>query len=182
MNTIRTRLVASVALAVAAAGWSPTPQAPVKLPGPTVSFRGEHSKVTERRYVRVRDAEAWAKLWCEHVGAEVPERDYHWHINAAKVPVVDFAQCEVVAVFGGNAPNNAGYFVEEVLDGETCTLRFDALTYQTSSDGSERGLRIRRSSPFGLFVISRTDKQIVLEENVQNLINQPPKWQARKTL
>ena len=48
-------------------------------------------------------------------------------------------------------------------------VRFDHKSYQTSGpDGG--GERVQ---PFGMFVIPRTDKPIVLEENTQGLIGKP---------
>ncbi len=36
-----------------------------------------------------------------------------------------------------------------------------------------------RATPYGMFVFPKTDKPIVLEENVQGTIGAPPVWKER---
>jgi len=173
------------AVAIAAAcsfAFVDAPQDPKPLPKPTVTFRGEFSKIDELRYVKVTDAETWARLWCEHTGADQPRRGYVWHYNEDHVPIVDFEQCMVVAVFGGKTGNRAGYYVREVLDGEQLTLRFDDLSYQTTIIDPDNAEKREPSKPFGMFVLPKTDRKVALVENVQGMINQPPKWQLKATL
>ncbi len=165
-----------IVLALCAAAFVQDPK-PKKAPGPLVTFHGEKSAIDKTRYVKVKDKEAWAKLWCEHIGKPFG-RDYSWFYNPLNVPSIDFAQCMVVAVFQGTKWNSAGVRVVEVLDADQLTLRFDDFAFQTAGpDGG--GVRNR---PFGIFVLPRSDKVIVLEENVQGRINHPPKWQERGKL
>jgi len=182
MRPKQVAVLAVALLALSTAAFVAAPQDPKRLPKPLVTFRGEHSKVDERRYLRVKDAETWASLWCEHTGQPAPKGGYGWFYNEQRVPLVDFEQCLVVAVFGGKRGNTAGYRVEQVLDGEQLTIRFDANGYQTAIIDPDNDEAEPPSTPFGMFVLPKTVKKIALEENIQSRINQPPKWQLRATL
>lgn len=170
--------MATCCLAVVSLAFVQDPQAKA-LPGPLVTFVGADSKVTERRFVRVTDKEPWAVLWGEHTGQALPAGDYNWYYNQQHVPEVDFAQCMVVAMFQGACWNSAGVQVVEMLAADDHTLvRFEDKAYQTAGpDGGGK-----RATPYGLFVLPRSTKPIVLEENVQSLIGKPPVWQQRATL
>ena len=63
-------------------------------------------------------------------------------------------------------------------DKDARTIRFDDKSYQT--EGPNGGGK--RVSPFGFFVLPRTELPIVLQQNVQSLIGEPPQWQERARL
>ena len=172
--------VAALVLGTAAFVQDPTPKAN-ELLSPVVSFRGEHSAIDETRYVKITDEQAWAGLWCEHI-AKTEKGDYGYFYNPKNVPIVDFKQCMVIAIFQGERWNTAGVTCEEVLDGKQLTLRFDGLGYQTTVIDPDDAEAQEKSRPFGMFVLPKSDKVILLEENVQNRMNQPPKWRARGKL
>ena len=52
-------------------------------------------------------------------------------------------------------------------------FRFDDRSFQTAGPAPEGG-RVR-ARPYGIFVLPRSDKALVLEENIQHLKNEPPK-------
>lgn len=170
-------------LAALSFGTAAVVQAPQKMAKPGVTFRGEHSSIAKKRYVKITDAQAWAKLWSEHIGKPI-KRDYGYYYNPNNVPVIDFDRHMVVAIFQGEKWNSAGVKVHEILAGDELTLRFDDLSYQTTviEMGDDNTPKQKKSKPFGMFVLPKTDKAIVLQENVQGLIGKPPKWQARGKL
>jgi hypothetical protein len=179
MNT--GKLVGAVAMATVAfvtLAFVQDPQ-PKRQAGPLVTFAGDGSKIAARRFVKVTSKDQWAALWLEHTGQAAAVGEYQWFYNPGKVPEVDFEQCMVLGVFQGGRWNSAGIEVEEILaDGKRTVVRFDDRSFQTEGpDGG--GVQGR---PFGLFVLPRDTKPIVLEENVQSLIGAPPEWQHRATL
>lgn len=182
MNPKKVAVLIVAALALSAVAFVQEPQDPRQLPKPLVTFRGEFSKVDETRYLRVTDAETWATLWCEHTGQQAQKRGYGWYYNQQQVPIVDFERCMVVAVFGGKCGNTAGYRVEQVLDGDRWTLRYHANSYQTTVIDPANAKAKPPSTPFGMFVLPKTDKKVALEENVQGMIGRPPKWRLQATL
>lgn len=145
-------------------------------PDPYVGIWGAHSKITERTYERVSDAEAWAALWRRHVGWTKPDNAFY---NEAGVPDVDFERCMVVAILQGDAWNSAGVRVVSVAEeSDRVLFRFEDRSYQTSGiDGGGQ-----KVTAFGFFVVPRSDQPLVLEENVQGLIGKPPKWKERARL
>lgn len=146
---------------------------------PYVTFAGAQSAIATRAYRKVTSAEDWAALWQEHRGIQAREGGYNWHYNEAGVPIVDFDRCMVVAVFQGKAWNSAGVIAVSVTEEkERILIRFDDKSYQTAGpDGGGE-----RVTAYGLFVLPKTDKPVVLEEDVQGLIGEPPKWKERARL
>ncbi len=138
---------------------------------PCVSFNGAHSSIGTPRIEIIRDAAAWKALWVEHRGDRVDTSVY-----GPEAPVIDFTRYDVIAVFSGEAWNCNGHFVVDVADlAETRRVRFDSHTFQTAGPGGG-GVKSR---PYGIWVLPRTARPIVLEENVQGLIGHPPVWKER---
>ncbi len=169
-------LVAAGAAALAAvAARAPSAAAePRTDPRPLVSWSGWDSRVTQRAYHRVADAESWARVWEQHAGP--PQRDA---TGAPQIPTVNFEACMVIAIFAGAGVNSSGVEIVSITEDEDRLLvRFDQRSYQTMSSGPED--RGRKVTDYGIFVLPRCDKEVVLEENVQGLIGAPPKWKERQ--
>lgn len=134
-------------------------------------WTGADSKITKARNVMITDSAAWHTLWVDH--AYGPPKDNE--LIDYDVPEVDFARNVVLGVFAGTSWNSRGFFVHELLQGTwRYTVRVDERTYQTAGpDGG--GVRC---TPFGIFVLPRTDAAITVEENVQGMIGEPAIWQA----
>ncbi|MFM9995505.1 MAG: hypothetical protein ACKVU4_06840 [Phycisphaerales bacterium] len=149
-------------------------QAPGKVP--YVSWIGAHSAIQESRYARVRDQKEWDKLWLEHTGQAAPAA-----VGVPAGPEIDFGRCEVVACFRGKAKNSNGERVTAIDDlHDAVRIRFDSASYQTMSlqpGAEDRGVDC---VPFGIWLIERTNKQIIVEENVQGVIGAPPVWREQK--
>jgi hypothetical protein len=115
----------------------------------------------------VASSQEWETLWQEHAGKAQKNQP------ASAVPQIDFAQCMVVAVFQGASVNSRG--VNCVSVGETAsaiTVRFVRDHYQTTNGFDD-------VTPFGIFLLPRSAKPLILEENVQNLLNGPPVWKVQ---
>ena len=134
---------------------------------PYVSWSGAHSKFAERLCLRVTTTEDWAKLWERHAG------------KGADVPVVDFGRCMVIAAFQGKAWNSDGVKATSITEEVGRILvRLDERGYQTGGSGPDGGAV--RVTAYGLFVVPRSAKMVVVEENVQNLLGHPAVWKERK--
>lgn len=122
-------------------------------------WNGADSSITQAGVRVVTDEDGWVKLWAEHTAPELME-----------APVMNFENEFVLAIFGGSSFNSIGYFVNEILQGEfEYLLRVDEKTYQTM-DGADA------VTSFGIFVLTKVDRPVHLEENVQSLIGEPPIW------
>lgn len=165
----------TIVIAAAIVGLGAAPRAlrePARELAAAVQFVGHDSKIETPRQVLITDEAAWAKLWAEHTGIEAtfspPLR------NA--VPRMDFTRFMVVGVFRGKTVNSDGEIASGVLIGDDAVrVRYERSTFQTMSagPGPDKG---QQTQPFGIFVIDRSNKLVVLEEGRRSLKNQPLKW------
>jgi hypothetical protein len=132
---------------------------------PYVSWSGAHSKLAERLCLRITSQEEWAKLWERHA------------VKGTDVPQVDFGHCMVVAAFQGKASNSDGVVAKSITEkAGRILVRLDERFYQTlGPDGG--GVRV---TAYGLFVLPRSSKPVVVEENAQSTIGAPAVWKERK--
>lgn len=123
-------------------------------------WAGPDSKINTARGVIVTKGADWKSLWAEHAPGEVP-------------PEIDFDLEMAIALFAGSTWNSRGYYVEYFLRGDNdgVVMRVNQRSYQ-SSGGADR------VTPFGIFVIPRTEHTVIVEENVQDLIGKAPLWKA----
>ena len=161
---------------------------------PLVSLSGAQTRIEGRSYHRLTSAEEFQGLYMRHLGHKPEEFDDYY--NRHGVPLVNFERCMVIAIFQGDSFNSAGVYVHSVEeDDERILVRFDDRSYQTSGGfsksedlvtgvpgaGGDDGGR-QRVRAWGMFVLPRSAKAVVLEENVQNIIGDPPEWRERARL
>jgi hypothetical protein len=143
-----------------------------------ISWSGSTSAVAKGRIERVSDQARWDAVRKEHCGPRI-------ELNALGFPVVptiDFERFEVICGFSGTRVNLYQWSIDSVQDlGEVVRVRFDQVGFQTASfDGQpDKGVT---TSAYGFFVVPRTAKEIVMEENTQGRINGPPVWTERVRL
>ncbi len=159
-------LLASLAARVGAA-------APPAESVPPVQFVGHESKVTSPRFVLAEDERSWRELWAEHTGVENSGVPPHRHA----APKIDFSRFMVVGVFLGASTNCDGApAVAVIRDDGALRVRYEHSTFQTASiEGPDRGVS---TTPFGLWVIEKSDAAVVVERGVRRLKNQPIEWRA----
>ena len=134
---------------------------------PAVALYGRDSGIKARRYERLQTQQALTEVWVTHRGRARP---------ATNPPLVDFATFEVIAVFDGEGWNSDGIQVVEMADeAEVRRVRFQHYSFQTEGPNGG-GVRV---TPFGFFVVPKTTLPVILEENVQNMIGEPPVWKER---
>lgn len=138
---------------------------------PAVQFVGERSHITEARFERFRDQEAWAKFWGEHANVEVG----YGAISRHAAPKVDFTRFMVVCVLGGKRTNTDGITCESVVTtDELVRVRIEDSTYQTMRSGEvDHG---DASTPFGFFVIEKSEARVVIEHGRRGLKSDPLTW------
>jgi hypothetical protein len=93
-------------------------------------------------------------------------------------PEIDFTLYMVICAFCGPAERTNGGLVQEVLRrGDALVIRYDWVTFQTASGFDGRAPAPAPSgTPYGIWVVERFDGQVILEEDKQGLLNQPPLW------
>jgi hypothetical protein len=135
---------------------------------PLLALTGRKSKVLAPGYHRIETAEAWKALWMRHqTGKSKPDtapENLH-HVD------VDFDRCIVIAVFQGDGSSCEGYEVDSIQESASRILvRVRAHHVQTGQG------YVHESEAWGVFVIPRSRKPVVVELDTRSLIRSPPKW------
>src|SRR5206468_2973434 len=134
---------------------------------PLVEFSGAHSKIDKTEYARITSLKDFRDRYMRHLGKDPQTFDEYF--NPEDVPTIDFDRCMVIAIFQGASWNSAGVKVVSIRDEpERLVLRYQDRWYQTSGDFNSGDGGAKPVTPYGMFVLLRTGKPVVLEENVQN--------------
>ena len=193
---MKPRILVLMVVIMSAAGWSAlaVEDRPVqKETQPCVSISDADSHVTVQRYERIESMKDWVRLWLEHRG----EKPFPYDPNAGirwQLPVrIDFEHYMVVAIFQGKSVNVDSLKIVSITEEEKqLVLRYDENSYQTfgkvHDDDPDKGNPDKddpddgKVTPYGFFVLPRTEKPIVIEENVQRYLGSPPIWKERARL
>ena len=144
---------------------------------PCVILTGADSQVSERGYHRITSIEGWIEIWLKHKG-RAHSGKYDLIFNPAGVPLVDFERYMVIAIFQGSGWNSAGLRAVSISEQpDRIVFRFDDYSYQTA--GPHGGGK--QVTVYGFFVVPRSTKAVVLEEDIQGLIGKPSVWKERIT-
>jgi hypothetical protein len=138
---------------------------------------GTNTYIKARACSLIATPERWADLWLRHTGQNADgmyaKGRYKFWNNPGGVPVVDFTRCVVVALIQGPGVNSEGLDVAEVVnDGDTTLLRLAEKWYQSTDTAHPVAV-------YGFFVMPRSNKALVVEENIQRAIGQSPDWKER---
>jgi hypothetical protein len=140
---------------------------------PYMVLSGADSHITAPNCLRITSESQWDSTWLEHKGWD-KKQAYEKFYNRLGIPIIDFNKCMVIAVFLGETWNTAGMsviFIQEGID--QIVLGFDLNTYQTMEHGDQ-------VNPYGLFVLPGSNKQVLLQINVQTFASrirkEPPVW------
>jgi hypothetical protein len=133
---------------------------------PYMSIWGADSKVKKKGYRRIDSPKALDEVWSNHRA----NADLYYNGR----PEVDFDRCLVIAIFEGDSWNTAGIECKGIIEDEkSIRFRFRNRWYQTAESG-------KSASAYGFFLIPRTAKPIIIEEDVQGrLSGKPPIWKER---
>lgn len=139
---------------------------------PLLVLTGADSKAEQAGFFRAESADELKAHWLAHLGLKAEEA----FRQRSPVLDVDFDRCMVVVLFQGRKTNSRGLDVLGLEESDSAlTLRYDDRSFQTAGG-------VVNVVPFAFVVLPKTNKPVVVEENVQNLKNQPPKWKERAKL
>lgn len=167
--------LASAGLLIAIVAAEDAPPAPVEHAA-AVQFIGQSSRITQPSFELIRDEASWAWLWARHTGAQAQAVPPTRHA----APVIDFSRFMVIGAFNGTATNTDGLVARSISTDETSVrVRFETSSFQTASfgPGPDHGVT---TTCYGLWVIDRSDKPIIIEEGVQQLKDAPVQWSEVK--
>jgi hypothetical protein len=152
---------------------------------PVMVWTGTDSQQTKESFVRCCSVEDWQATWAAHLG-------YMKYAHPPACPDVDFHSYMVIAVFR----KTSNIRVIEVVEQEECVrFRYHPCGNQTvdvpsPGSGPVKILEVGRgevdpSKPyllsFAFAVLPRCNKTIIVEEDVQDVIGNPPVWKERTT-
>jgi len=138
-----------------------------------VSWSGAKTGIAEPTCLRITTEKEWRALWLRHIGVEAKSHDaLH---NDPPIPKVDFGTHMVIAIFGGAKDNTQGLRMWSVIETvEQLTLRYSVQFYNNIKDDP--------TTPYGIFVLPRSDKKLAVEELGHNDSQGNPTWRKLKEL
>lgn len=136
-----------------------------------VVLSSKDSHIREQGLRRISSAKEWRNLWLEHVG------DKYDTIHRPSMEI-DFEQCMVIAIFGGDTYASWGYRVEEVRENESAVfLRYSNISYQTGytvGENAEEPAGTHDATPFAFVVLRKSKKLVVVEETTHTMDGKHP--------
>ena len=139
---------------------------------PLQSFHGQYSKINEEKLLRITTEREWRSIWAEHTGGIAEP------VSEIKP---DFHDQMVIAIFQGASGLCNGFEIESAIEKKDCiAIRVRALTFQfnLSSDSDANAIN---SQAWGIFILPRSDKKVLVERDQQIEFSEPPQWVRWKT-
>jgi len=145
---------------------------------------GDDSAIAEAAQQLVASQEDWDALWARHLGPDAIDPETGEVSPAA--PDVDFDTQLVVAVFIGRGSTSSGLkLTSYTSEDDQLTIRFLNRSYQTTMRGrksdengeAEREWEERYGSisAYGFFLLSRSDREIVLVQELRSMAGGEPR-------
>lgn len=149
------------------AGGKVTPDRPI------MEVTGAYSKIATRFYVTVTSEKEWGRIWARHTG----QSDAVLSAGGTRLQV-DFSRYMVVAVFQGMQPYNLGVVAQSLKeDSERVVFRFT--NRWVATDARSDAHVDNPYTPFGMFILPRAQKEVVLEEAVYSAKGEPATYIVR---
>lgn len=147
---------------------------------PCVVISGPDSHIKTPQYHRITSYDLWTRIWQKHKGRKLADRDDQY-ANSLTMPLIDFDNYMVIAIFQGKSVNSLGLYAVSISEeDDRIVFRYDDSSYQTFHvAGSGKGAD--EVTVYGFFVLRRSEKPVVLEEDVRDYIAELPKWKERIT-
>ena len=138
---------------------------------PLLTLYGRNSKITETKVLRVTSEKEWKALWMKHKTGSPDPKVVPGDLEYAEL---DFGKVMVIAVFEGEASNCAGYTAHSIReDRKRITVRLRAHKYGSAGETPA-------TQAWGILVLPRSGKEIVLERDVRSEKKGPPVWKEWK--
>ena len=164
---LMTVMIGTVAISAGFVEGRPQEKAGPPASKPVLTMYGRNSKITKRKLLRITTAEDWRSLWMEHKTGSPKPKDVPGDLEYAEL---DFKKVMAIAVFEGEGVNCRGYTCHSIREVEgRVRFRLEAHKYQS-------GFPTPDTQAWGILVIPRSSKEVVLERDVRVLIRAPPEW------
>ena len=145
--------------------------ADIKARSPAVVWSGAHSAIEGPAYMRITSERQWRDLWLRHSGIK-PKGHDELH-NSPCIPTVDFSRFMVIAVFNGKLNCTQGIRVRSVTeDAKSLRVRFSVQFYAH--------FREDITTPYGILVLPRVSKSVIVEQMGANGAKGKPTWHKKQ--
>ena len=139
---------------------------------PLVATSGANSHVRKPSFMRVTKSEDWIRIWAAHLGTTKDDA-------YRSLFEVDFDRLLVIVIFRGETANVRGIQIDSLSETpDSVVVRFTELGYQTAGIDNNKPW----DRPYAFVISSKTNKIIVVEENIQTVKGDPPVWKERAQL
>jgi len=140
---------------------------------PLVTLDGEHSRITKQKLLRITSAKEWEALWKEHIGSPKSKK----RVAGLDTVQLDFSKVMAVAIFDGSAFACTGYKVYAIkeLDNQL-VMQVQVKSFQTITDSTLD----HPSEAWGIVIVPHSNKEIILEQDVNTSLGYPPIWNVWK--
>lgn len=139
---------------------------------PCVALYGLDSQIGEKGYLRITKQSEWVKLWRKHKGDQ-SGGEYDFEHDPLGLPIVDFNQFMVLALFEGHDESPFGFQAESISETpDEMTIRFVGMGNSTGFakefEGNpecsveESAAPIRHA--YGFFFVPKSSKAIILQK------------------
>lgn len=147
---------------------------------PLAMLTGDSSKITKPKTLLVSNNQDWLTLWREHRTGSATKKE---NSDEAELIEFNFQEVLIIAIFDGNVTACHNYSLPSLIESEKAVrLQITLNCSQTGHSGDpevdKRTFATRQT--WGVFVIPRTNKEIILEQNAQILIGEKPIWEVWK--
>ncbi|MFT7616906.1 MAG: hypothetical protein ACI97A_000536 [Planctomycetota bacterium] len=139
---------------------------------PWVVINGSDSLLQQKSYLRITTKKDLAVVWQRHKGQSTTE-PFDFYYNPLGMPTIDFETSMVVAIFDGRGWNNAGIDARRVfIRNDDLVVRYQDKSFQTA--GIDGGGQL--GAAYGFFILPRSNRKLVIEEDDQTMGDGGPKW------
>jgi len=145
--------------------------ADIKTSSPVIVWSGAHSAIAGPAYMRITSERKWRDLWLRHSGIK-PKAHDELH-NSPCIPTVDFSRFMVIAVFVGKRNCTQGIRVRPAAeDAKLLRVRYSVQFYAHFREDITR--------PYGILVLPRVSKSVIVEEMGANDAKGKPTWHKKR--
>jgi hypothetical protein len=139
---------------------------------------GSESKIKKECIERITSEERLDGLWLEH---KTGDTKYTGTTPKCDQIDVDFQHFMVIALVQPIRDNCGGFSAVSIEeDSNTITIRLDDHSFQSVTNAKEE--EESKGSPWGMIILPKSAKEIVLMTNEQPIIGRRPMWKVWRTI
>jgi hypothetical protein len=156
---------------------SAAPLAKEQAAKPIAVLHGANSKIVKERMLRVLSEKDWKELWIEHKLGSVDKKEMPRDFEYLDF---DFDKVMIIAIFQGKGCCCDGFTCHSISeDLDRIVVQVNSLSYQAGIASFPSGIvgEIPETQAWGILVLPRSNKEIVLKRVVRDRLTDPLVWE-----